>query len=198
MHARVLPDVALWNEYGPTEATVWSTAYHVPRDFTGARVPIGRPVPGTRALVLQPDGEPAPVGAPGELLIAGAGVAAGYFGRPEETATRFVPEPFSSRADARAYRTGDRVRWRSDGTLEFLGRMDDQLKIRGYRIEPGEIESVLDTHPDIRASHVVARAWDDAAADKVEALGDALERLDAEEAHRLLDLIESDDDGGTD
>jgi acyl-coenzyme A synthetase/AMP-(fatty) acid ligase len=156
-------------------------------------------VPGTRAFVLQPDGEPAPAGAPGELYIAGAGVAAGYFRRPAETAAHFVAEPFAGRADARAYRTGDRVRWRSDGTLDFLGRIDDQLKIRGYRIEPGEIESVLETHPDIRASHVVARAQDGmSSTSDVDALLDALERLGSDEAHRLLDAIENDDDGGSD
>ena len=193
-HFEGLPAVSLWNEYGPTEATVWSTVYRIPRDFAASRVPIGRPIPGSRALVLDANGEPVPMGVPGELFIGGSGVAAGYLNRPEDTAARFVPDRFATEPDARLYRTGDRARWRADGQLEFLGRVDRQVKIRGYRIEPGEIESVLYAHPAVRESHVLARSV--AQEDSVDALVDALEILDADEVERLLSAVERRGPGG--
>ncbi|MBP2329402.1 amino acid adenylation domain-containing protein [Kibdelosporangium banguiense] len=128
----------LWNLYGPTETTIWSTAARVGR---GETVSLGRPLDGTRLLVVDRDLRPIPVGFVGELLIGGLGVAAGYLDRPALTAARFLPDPHGS--GQRLYRTGDLVRERHDGTLEFVGRADDQVKVRGHRIELGEVESVL-------------------------------------------------------
>jgi amino acid adenylation domain-containing protein len=151
---------AVYNLYGPTETTTYSTFAHLAADVSG--VPdIGRPIANTRAYVLGRRLEPVPIGIPGELYLGGAGLARGYLGRPALTAERFVPDPFGTAAGAdpggRLYQTGDRVRWRPNGTLEFLGRLDDQLKVRGFRIEPGEIETVLAQHPAVRTAVVIAR-----------------------------------------
>ena len=154
-HAARLPGVALFNEYGPTEATVWSTVFDARQPFERVQVPIGRPIPGSTNYVLTPERELAPIGLAGELWIGGPGVAAGYLERPELTAERFADDPFSG---GRMYRTGDRARWLPDGNLEFLGRLDHQVKIRGYRIELEEIESVLADHPAVREAIVLARA----------------------------------------
>ena len=131
--------LALWNMYGPTETTVWSTCWQVPRGAHQIR--IGGPIANTRIHVLDAAGQDQPFGAAGEIVISGEGVAIGYLGRPELTADRFVPDPESP--GRMAYRTGDSGRWRNDGTLEHLGRLDHQVKVRGYRIELGEIEAVL-------------------------------------------------------
>ncbi|MCU0621300.1 MAG: LLM class flavin-dependent oxidoreductase [Gemmatimonadales bacterium] len=149
-----VPRGRLHNMYGPTETTVWSTAHDV-----GAEehpVPIGRPLANTRVYVLDPRGEPVPVGVPGELHIGGLGVARGYLDRPDATDERFVADPFAGTAAARMYRTGDRVRWRADGRLEFLGRLDQQVKLSGYRIELGEIEAALLQQPGVREAVVLA------------------------------------------
>ena len=143
----------LWNLYGPTETTIWSTALRVEGD--GAP-PIGRPIAGTRCHVLDAALQPLPVGAPGELFIGGAGVARGYLGRPGLTATRFVPEP-GGPPGSRMYRTGDRARWLENGTLEFLGRLDAQMKVRGIRVEPAEVEAALLSHPRVGAAAVAVR-----------------------------------------
>jgi len=157
-HGALFPHTQLVNEYGPTEATVWSTAYRCPPDAAGAAViPIGGPIPNARAYVVDGHGHPAPVGVVGELWVGGAGVTRGYLGRPGLTAERFVPDPFSGEAGARLYRTGDRVRWRMDGVIEFLGRLDHQVKVRGFRIELGEIEAVLRRHESVADCAVVAR-----------------------------------------
>jgi acyl carrier protein len=145
----------LWNLYGPTETTIWSTVERV-RPGT-ERISIGRPIANTQVYVLDQHGEPAPAGVPGELWIGGDGVAIGYHGRPELTAERFVPDRFRPEQGGRMYRTGDLARWLGDGRLEHLGRLDNQVKIRGFRIELGEIEAALATHPAIREAVVVAR-----------------------------------------
>jgi amino acid adenylation domain-containing protein len=144
----------LFNVYGPTETTIWATAAEVV-DPT-ATVTIGRPFPHVRTYVLDPHRQLVPVGVPGELYIGGAAVALGYHNQTALTAERFLTDPFSSEPDARMYRTGDRVRWRPNGELEYLGRLDDQLKVRGHRVEPGEIEAALERHPSVRRAVVVS------------------------------------------
>ncbi|HLL46257.1 MAG TPA: amino acid adenylation domain-containing protein, partial [Longimicrobiaceae bacterium] len=143
--------------YGPTEGTVLASAQPVGAGPVPARPVIGRPLGNVRLYVCGGSGELLPAGIPGELLIGGRGVARGYLGRPDLTAEKFVPDAFSAEPGARLYRTGDRARWRGDGTLEFLGRVDFQVKIRGFRIEPGEIEAALLQHPEVHDSAVVAR-----------------------------------------
>ena len=152
-HERFGDRVPLMNTYGPTEATVIATAGRLePREHHPS---IGRPIDATTVYILDNRLNPVPPGGAGELCIGGAGVAQGYLRRPALTATAFVPDPFGP-PGARLYRTGDRARWRADGRLEFLGRLDDQLKLRGFRIEPGEVENVLLTHPLVRQAAVTA------------------------------------------
>jgi len=147
----------VWNGYGPTEATVWSTLHRVTAaSAAGASVPIGRPIDNTTAYVLGADGAPVPVGAEGELYLGGAGVARGYRGRADLTRERFVPDPFSNRSGARLYRTGDIASFDDDGRLHFHGRVDRQIKLRGFRVEPAEIEAVLGAVPGVRQVLVVA------------------------------------------
>jgi syringomycin synthetase protein SyrE len=150
------PGLALFNEYGPTEATVWATVHRCSPDER-APVPIGRPIRNTRLYLLDEHGHPVPVGMAGELHIGGAGVARGYLNQPALTSSAFLPDPFDPRPDARMYRTGDLARYRPDGVLDFLGRNDQQVKIRGYRIEPGEVEARLVEHPGVREAVVLAR-----------------------------------------
>ncbi|GJF28375.1 hypothetical protein KNE206_10750 [Kitasatospora sp. NE20-6] len=147
--------VEVWNTYGPTECSIDITAHRVDTGRTTGPVPIGRPVTGMRVLVVDRNGTPVGPGTPGELLAGGVGVARGYLGRPGQTAAAFVPDPFGP-AGARLYRTGDRVRWRRDGVLEYLGRIDDQVKVNGVRIEPAEIEHVLLSHPQVAGAAVAA------------------------------------------
>jgi acyl-coenzyme A synthetase/AMP-(fatty) acid ligase len=151
----LLPRVgALWNMYGPTETTVWSTCAQV-RPGQGEIV-VGRPIANTQVHVLDEAGAPVPIGVAGELVIGGAGVTLGYHNRDALTEEKFIADP--ARPGARMYRTGDLGRWRSDGQLQHLGRLDQQIKLRGYRIETGEVENVLARHPDVAQAVVVATA----------------------------------------
>jgi amino acid adenylation domain-containing protein len=146
----------VWNMYGPTETTIWSSTYRV-TGLEDRSVPIGLPIANTTFYVLDSELHPLASEDEGELYIGGDGLARGYLGRPDLTSDRFVPDPFSSLAGARLYRTGDIARLRKDGNIEFLGRVDHQVKIRGFRIELGEIESVLERHPGVRQAIVMAR-----------------------------------------
>ena len=152
-----LPAAELHNLYGPTEAAVDVTYWACRRGDERLTVPIGRPVANTRMYVLDAHMNPVPAGVPGELYIGGVQVGRGYVGRPELTAERFVPDPFSKTSGARLYKTGDLARHLPDGAIEYLGRLDYQVKIRGQRIELGEIEAVLDRHAGVMQSVVLAR-----------------------------------------
>ncbi len=156
-HAARLPAVALVNEYGPTEGTVWSSACALTAAPPSRVVSIGRPIGNVRLHLLDRGLEPVPAGVHGELWIGGASLARGYLGRPDLTAERFLPDPFSGAPGARIYRTGDLMRWLPDGSLDFLGRVDHQIKIRGFRIELGEIEAALTELPGVREAAVVVR-----------------------------------------
>ena len=156
---RAVPDLRLCNGYGPTECTTFTCTYPIPVDIPEdtASIPIGRPIAETQVYVLNARMQPVPVGIAGELYVGGAGLARGYLNRPELTAQRFVPNPFGA-AGTRLYRTGDQVRYRPDGIIEFIGRADTQVKIRGFRIELAEIDAVLSRHPGVQACAVLARA----------------------------------------
>ena len=162
--SRTDPRMRLFNTYGPTETTVVATAAELLPALAvdeWREVSIGRPLRGVQAHGVDATLRPVPVDVPGELLVGGLGVARGYLGRPDLTAERFLPDPFSGVAGARLYRTGDLVRRRADGTLEFAGRVDQQVKIRGFRVEPGEIESALAACPEVGECAVVAREGGD-------------------------------------
>jgi amino acid adenylation domain-containing protein len=151
------PTIRLINGYGPTETTVVATTYEFAAKHQFEQVPIGRPLPNTLVYLLDPAGSPVPIGLPGELTIAGTGLARGYLNQPDLTAETFLPDPFAKHPGGRLYKTGDLAKYLPDGNIVFLGRMDHQVKIRGFRIEPGEIESVLATHPAVESCAVVAR-----------------------------------------
>ncbi|HEX3526368.1 MAG TPA: amino acid adenylation domain-containing protein [Thermoanaerobaculia bacterium] len=145
---RLLPGIEVWNLYGPTEATANAAAARLVA--TAGSIPIGRPLPGVRLAITDPHLRPLPAGAAGELLLGGTGVAPGYWRRPDLTAARFVPDPFSGLPGERLYRTGDRARFQAgSGDVELLGRIDQQVKVRGLRVEPAEIEAVLRGHPGV-------------------------------------------------
>ena len=152
---RLLPTCAeLWNLYGPTETTIWSAAYRV---LDRGPIVLGRPIANTRFYVLDRAFRPVPIGVPGELFIGGDGLARGYLGRQDLTSTRFIKDPFRPEPTGHLYRTGDGVRYRPDGTLEYLGRLDHQVKVRGHRIELGEIEAVLGEFSQVKDKVVVVR-----------------------------------------
>ena len=150
---------SVWNLYGPTETTIWSTAARV-----DGGVSIGRPIANTQAYILDARLQPVPMGVIGEICIGGMGVARGYLHRPGETSEKFVPDPFGSDAGARLYRTGDLGVYRADGSIECLGRTDFQVKVRGFRIEVGEVERALCAHPDVAEAAVVVE--EDGAGDR--------------------------------
>ncbi|HET9366280.1 MAG TPA: amino acid adenylation domain-containing protein, partial [Candidatus Angelobacter sp.] len=155
--AQQCPQVELFNEYGPTEGTVWASMHRCTHPLSRQSVPIGKPIANTRVYILDAWGEPVPIGVAGELCIGGMGVTRGYLRRPELTAERFVPDPYAGQAGARMYKTGDVGRWLADGSLEFVERNDDQVKIRGFRIELGEITARLQEHPVVEEAAVIAR-----------------------------------------
>jgi amino acid adenylation domain-containing protein len=156
---RAAPHCTLVNGYGPTENTTFTCCYRMTADTEiNNSVPIGRPVSNTEVYVVDGNLEPVAEGIAGELLVGGDGLARGYYNRPELTAERFIPHPFSTEPGARLYRTGDLVRHLPDGHIEFLGRIDQQVKVRGFRIEPGEIEAALLSHKQVRAAAVIAEA----------------------------------------
>ncbi|MGK7878413.1 MAG: amino acid adenylation domain-containing protein [Xenococcaceae cyanobacterium] len=203
-HHALLPHTSLYNEYGPTEATVWSSVYKVPTQAEESQVPIGRPIANTQIYLLDTNLQPVPIGVPGELYIGGTGVTQGYLNQPECRAEQFIQHPFSMEPNAHLYRTGDLARYRPDGNIEFLGRVDRQVKIRGYRIELGEIEEVLGEHPNIREVVVVARGNDHRQPQQMEremghwiepenteALVTSLLNMDPQGAEQLLAEIES-------
>ena len=151
-------NVPVWNFYGPTETTVWATINPVAATRSERNtIPIGRPIGDREVYLLDRNLQPVPVGVLGELHISGAGLARGYLRRPELTAEKFIPNPFSNEPGARLYKTGDLARYLPDGNIEFLGRIDQQVKIRGFRVESGEIEAVLCQHAGVREAVVVAR-----------------------------------------
>lgn len=150
-------DARLYNGYGPTEASVGVTYHKCNRNRKQQAVPIGRPQANNQVYLLDSALQPVPVGVPGELYIGGVSLARGYLGQPGLTAEKFIPHPFSPQPGARLYKTGDIARYRPDGAIEFLGRVDHQVKVRGYRIEPGEIETVLAGHPAVQKAVVIVR-----------------------------------------
>jgi amino acid adenylation domain-containing protein len=152
--------VPLYNVYGPTEASIQVTSYRCDPSDEQDVIPIGRPIENARLYVLDEERRPVPIGVAGELFIGGGAVARGYLHRPELTAERFVLDPFAGVAGARMYRTGDLARYRSDGNIEFLGRVDEQVKVRGVRIELGEVEAAFKRHPNVALCAVVVQERD--------------------------------------
>jgi acyl-coenzyme A synthetase/AMP-(fatty) acid ligase len=155
LHREKLPGVSLYNEYGPSEGTVWVTVAKLDDVRSDGCVPIGRPINNLTAYVLDRQGKPTPLGLPGELYVGGAGVARGYLNQPVRTREVFIRNPFRSSPDPVLYKTGDMVRYLDDGNIEFLGRVDNQVKIRGYRVELEEIEQALKSHPRVNDAVVV-------------------------------------------
>jgi aspartate racemase len=152
-----LDGCCLINGYGPTENTTFTTCYPMTDvSALGSSVPIGRPIANTQVYILDARLQPVPIGVAGELYTGGDGLARGYLNRPELTAEKFIPDPFSEDPAARLYKIGDLARYRPDGSIEFLGRIDHQVKIRGFRIELGEVESVLSQHVSVREAVVLA------------------------------------------
>ena len=156
VHER-LPWIDVYNRYGPTEATISVTSWLCRPDAEERSLPIGRPTAGAAVYLLDRQGEPVPVGVPGELHLGGLCLARGYLGRPATTAAAFVPNPFSAAPGERLYATGDLAKWRADGAIEFVGRIDGQIKIRGFRVELGEIEAALHAQPGVREAAVIDR-----------------------------------------
>ncbi|WP_179198327.1 non-ribosomal peptide synthetase [Nostoc sp. T09] len=156
-HSRLQPQTSLFNEYGPTEATVWSSVYNCHSPGNGTQISIGRPIANIQIYILDSHLHPVPVGVTGEIYISGEGLARGYLNQPAITSEKFIPHLFSEKAGMRLYKTGDLARYLNDGNIEFLGRIDNQVKIRGFRIELGEIETVLKQHPQVQETVVITR-----------------------------------------
>ncbi len=194
-HYDLLPNARCYNEYGPSETTVWSAVFEIPSGWDESTVPIGRPIPNTEIYILDQYLRITPVGVPGELYIGGPGVTAGYLNCPDLTREKFIAHPFCRDSSERLYRTGDRAQYRADRNIEFLGRVDNQIKIRGYRVEPEEIETQLNQHPSVRSSVVVVRDKGEGTMDLVnvedpEGLAIVLSKLPDEQARRILRDVE--------
>ncbi|MGF1488110.1 MAG: amino acid adenylation domain-containing protein, partial [Prochloraceae cyanobacterium] len=157
LHDRAVTNASIFNEYGPTEATVWSSVYSPQDRGSQSLVPIGRPIANTQIYILDRQLQPVPIAVAGELYIGGDGLARGYLNRPELTREKFIPNPFKNSKSERLYKTGDKARYLPDGNIEFLGRIDNQVKLRGFRIELGEIEASLNTHPQVKQAIVIAK-----------------------------------------
>ncbi len=192
-HHEKLPDTSLYNEYGPTEATVWSSVYQVPANVESSTIPIGKPIPNTQIYLLNSRQQLVPIGVPGEIFIGGPGIVRGYLNQPEKTTEQFIPDPFSQVEGDHLYRTGDLARYLPDGNIEFLGRVDRQVKIRGYRIELSEIEDVLKHHETVQEVVVVAQSiQQSSASDSVDSLVAELLALHPEQVNELLLTVEED------
>ncbi|MEH2375580.1 non-ribosomal peptide synthetase family protein [Nostoc sp.] len=156
-HSQLQSEVSLFNEYGPTEATVWSSVYYCHTPETEIQISIGCPINNTQIYILDSHLYPVPVGISGEIYIGGEGLARGYLNQSAITSEKFIPHPFSQKPGVRLYKTGDLAKYLIDGNIEFLGRIDNQVKIRGFRIELGEIETVLNQYPGVQETVVIAR-----------------------------------------
>ena len=196
LHEDTLGGTALYNEYGPTEATVWCTVHKIRKEDAMGPVPIGRPIQNTRIYILDETLEPVPAGVPGALYVAGAGLAGGYINQPGLSAQKFIPDPFADNPETKMYKTGDMARFRHDGTIEFLGRADEQVKIRGFRIELSEIAETLKQLPGVQDAVVLLQKaptgpfkGDANPADTAQLLS-ALDELETHEALELLTAVE--------
>ena len=193
-HYKLLPDVELYNEYGPTEATVWATVYKTTPAESELNVPIGKPISNCQIYILDENQNRVPIGVSGELFIGGKGVAKGYFNNSELTNKYFIQNTFNPESSDKLYRTGDLCRYRSDGTIEFLGRKDNQVKIRGYRVELGEIQEAIKQNSKVREVVVKLETIQKTAvgpdATMAETLLADLEKMSFEEADEILKSVE--------
>lgn len=193
-HYHSLPDVELYNEYGPTEATVWATVYKTTAAESAPNVPIGKPISNTQIYILDENKKGAPIGVPGELYIGGKGVTKGYLNNADLTNKYFIPNVFNPGSSDKLYRTGDLCRYRSDGTIEFLGRKDNQVKLRGYRVELGEIQEAIQQNFKVKEVVVKLETAQKTAVEQhvtmEEALLVDLEKMSFEEADEMLKSVE--------
>jgi len=188
-HKAKLPSTELFNEYGPTEATVWSTVFDCQNDLLTPMVPIGKTIPGMQVYILDNQLRLLPVGVSGEIFLGGEGISRGYLNQPELTARKFILNPFDKLGKTRLYKTGDLGKWLADGNIEFFGRNDRQIKLRGFRIEIGEIESVLKNHPGVEEVAVLVNKHNIASASTTRIthkLAENLSELDSKDAENLL------------
>jgi amino acid adenylation domain-containing protein len=193
-HFKLVPEVELYNEYGPTEATVWATVYKTNPAESELNVPIGKPISNCQIYILDENQNRVPMGVSGELFIGGKGVAKGYFNNQELTNKYFIQNTFNPESSDKLYRTGDLCRYRSDGTIEFLGRKDDQVKIRGYRVELGEIQEAIKQNAKVREVVVKLETIQKTAVGRdttmAEVLLASLEKMTFEEADEMLKTVE--------
>jgi len=198
-HFKIMHATRLYNEYGPTEGTVWSTVYECRPDQKGKTIPIGKAVPNVKIYILDNYLNPVTIGVIGEIYIGGDGVTRGYLNRPDLTADKYISDPFSGIQGARLYKSGDLGKYRPDGNIDFLGRIDHQVKIRGYRIELGEIETALSSHEGIKDVVVIARQRKSTSespqllsnAEDVDLILSKLVSMTDDEADRMLSEVET-------